>query len=315
MLKPTIIPSATSAVFRSIFLFFFSPKSKARFEKGLFSLAITTFFIHFLLILLSNGGYLPYWLVGTTGIQNPIDSIYTPFSIILIFEVYLLIYYLPSSITSYLGRQYEVIALIFIRQLFSDLSALSGEGVIIDIHSLSMLSLSFAGLLVLFLLIFLFYKLSGRKEVRFDEDKTMTAAERRFVLSKKVMSLVLMLVFVVLFFRSIVLVGDIELTIANIPEIIKTASDYFFSTLFVALILSEVLLLLLTFNLTDKFHKIMRNSGFIISTILLKISFMVQGVNNILVVLIAVAFGVAVEGIYRLYETKIENIDDKTFTL
>ena len=301
-------PTMPMAFFRRIFSFFFSPKSKLGIEKILFIGAIFTFLTHFLLIMLANGGYLPLWLVGTTEQLNPVDSIYTPFSIILIFEVYLLIFYLPASITSYLGRQYEVITLIFIRNIFSDLSALSAKDTLIDFENITMISFSFAGLLVLFLLIFCFYKLSGRKPVCFDEDKAESPAERRFILSKKVMSVVLMFVFIVLFIRSIFSVDNVEFTIANIPYMIKTASDYFFSTLFIALILSEVLLLLLTFNLTDKFHKIMRNSGFIISTILLKISFMVEGVNNMLVVLIAIAFGVAVQGICRLYEKKIEMV-------
>ena len=56
---------------------------------------------------------------------NPIAAIYTPFSFILVYEVYLLIYYLPKSTSTYISKQYEIIALIIIRRLFKDLSDLS----------------------------------------------------------------------------------------------------------------------------------------------------------------------------------------------
>jgi len=46
---------------------------------------------------------------------NPIAAIYTPFSFILIYEVYLLVFYLPKSTTIYIGKQYEIITLILIR--------------------------------------------------------------------------------------------------------------------------------------------------------------------------------------------------------
>ena len=58
-------------------------------------------------------------------LKNPIAAIYTPFSFILVYEVYLLIYYLPKSTSTYISKQYEIIALIIIRRLFKDLSDLS----------------------------------------------------------------------------------------------------------------------------------------------------------------------------------------------
>ena len=52
-------------------------------------------------------------------------AIYTPFSFILIYEIYLLIYYLPRSITTYISKQYEIITLIVIRRIFKDISNIS----------------------------------------------------------------------------------------------------------------------------------------------------------------------------------------------
>jgi len=55
-------------------------------------------------------------------LADPIAAIYTPFSFILVYEVYLLIYYLPASITQYIAKQYEIITLIVIRRLFKDIA-------------------------------------------------------------------------------------------------------------------------------------------------------------------------------------------------
>ncbi|MFN6048152.1 MAG: hypothetical protein ACK45C_09065, partial [Bacteroidota bacterium] len=68
---------------------------------------------------------------NTLGIQshhlfsNPVSAIYTPFSFILIYEVYLLIYYLPKSTSIYIGKQYEIITLIVIRRIFKDIGGLN----------------------------------------------------------------------------------------------------------------------------------------------------------------------------------------------
>ena len=100
-----------------------SENAKNKIEKVILYIAIAGFFIHLLLIYLSKFGFITL-LSESELFANPISAIYTPFSFILIYEVYLLIYYLPKSFTSYITKQYEIITLIIIRKLFKDLSAL-----------------------------------------------------------------------------------------------------------------------------------------------------------------------------------------------
>jgi len=281
-----------------VYSLFLSEKRKIQFEKIIFPIAIATFIIHFSLIILGNFNMLP----GSVS-ENPIKAIYTPFSIILLYEIYLLIYYLPKSITIYLGKQYEIIALILIRKTFDDLANLSILEGIVKVDDIRNLLLTFGGLIILFLLIFCFYKLSGSKADRVDEcdDKE----KRDFLSVKEILSLGLLVFFVLLFIKSLFDLKDLPLTVNHVVYAIKTINQTFFSTFFTALILTEVLLLLFTFNLSDKFSKIIRNSGFIISTILLKLSFMVEGFTNVMIILIAVIFGIAVMGIYRLFEKQL----------
>ena len=76
-------------------------------EVDCFGGATQFFFVHLFLICLAYLG-----LFGETPpdlLADPIAAIYTPFSFILIYEVYLLIFFLPASITQYIAKQYEII--------------------------------------------------------------------------------------------------------------------------------------------------------------------------------------------------------------
>ena len=101
--------------------FLFSDHRRAVFERAILGVAITGFLVHLLLIYLVKFGLISLgWESSLLG--SPIAAAYTPFSFILVYEVYLLVYYLPRSITTYIRKQYEIITLIMIRRLFKDLS-------------------------------------------------------------------------------------------------------------------------------------------------------------------------------------------------
>jgi hypothetical protein len=68
------------------------------------------------------------------------------------------------------------------------------------------------------------------------------------------------------------------------------------------LILVDVLLLLFSFLHSDKFSSVIRNSGFIISTILIKLSFGTEGLLNIILIVSSVFFGVLLLKTHNLYE-------------
>ena len=79
-------------------------------------------------------------------------------------------------------------------------------------------------------------------------------------------------------------------------------NDIFFDQFFVLLILTDVLLLLFSFFHTSKFNLVIRNSGFIISTILIRLSFGVDGYLNNILITTAVLFGVLILFINQKYE-------------
>jgi hypothetical protein len=83
-------------------------------------------------------------------------------------------------------------------------------------------------------------------------------------------------------------------------------NNVFFEHFFSVLIITDVLLLLFSLYYTDAFHKIMRNSGFIISTILLRLSFSTGGLLNVLLVLAAVVFGLLMLVIHNRFEKTVK---------
>ena len=103
---------------------FLSKETKEKSEKMILWIALVSFITHLLII-----GLIQLDIIAieepSNLLKNPIAAIYTPFSFILVYEVYLLIYYLPKSTSIYISKQYEIIALIIIRRLFKDLSGLS----------------------------------------------------------------------------------------------------------------------------------------------------------------------------------------------
>lgn len=290
----------------------FSRENKHRFEKTIFIIAILAFIIHFTLAYLVHIGLIPqrFFSSSTNITPNPLSTIYTPFSIILIYEIYLLMYYLPRSITQYLGKQYEIMALIFVRGIFDDFAHISVNNNPFDSLFEINLLYELGGLLILLLLIFCFYKLNEQKGSTIEVTPQELECRERYINKKKIISLILFCIFVFLFISSFFELNNIHTYGMNdILYLVKNMNITFFRTFFVALILTEVLLLLFTYNLAKEFNKVVRNSGFVISTILLKLSFKAEGLSNLIIILTAVAFGVAILGIYKLNEYKLNQTD------
>ena len=76
------------------------------------------------------------------------------------------------------------------------------------------------------------------------------------------------------------------------------------------LIFIDIIILLLSFFYKQNFHKIIRNSGFIISTIIIRISFGVSGLINLSLIIAAVLIGLCVLVIHNLYE-KLDIKDER----
>ena len=276
---------------------FLSEFAKRRIEKAILYVALFGFFIHLILIYLSKFGVVNLSLESEL-FNNPISAIYTPFSFILVYEVYLLIYYLPKSFTTYITKQYEIITLIIIRKLFKDLSALELSSDWFQIKGDLQFTYDILASVILFYLIFQFQKRGMQKSTQQKESKLKI---ERFISRKKIIALALVPVFFIMALVTLLSwTSDVYLLLE--PPSFETINNLFFDEFFTVLILVDVVLLLISFFYTDKFHKIIRNSGFVVSTILIRMSFGVSGLTSTILIVLAVLFGLAIIMIHNKYE-------------
>lgn len=279
-----------------------SEKTKHNSEKAIVTIAIISFLLHLLIIALVDFKVIQI-NDHSSLLINPISAIYTPFSFILIYEVYLLVYYLPKSTTIYIGKQYEIITLIIIRRIFKDLSKLEFTENWFQSKVNLNFSIDLLATVLLFYLIFVFYKLNKVNETnQLKIQKTVVVTN--FIKLKNVFAMVLIPVFLIMSVYSLShWIYESFFSIGKLVKTIKDVNKIFFDEFFTVLILVEVLILLFSFFLSDKFSKVIRNSGFIISTILIKISFGTEGILNTILILVAVVFGVGILAIHNKYET------------
>ena len=287
-----------SATLPYLFKVFLSEKTKLKTEKIILSLALVSFFIHLGVIYLIKFGFLVQ-PINSELLLNPISAVYTPFSFILIYEVYLLIYYLPKSFTTYITKQYEIITLIIIRKLFKDLSALELSAEWFEIKGDLQFTYDILASIVLFFLIFLFQKQGRQKTIKLIEENNVI---QRFVRRKKLIAVILVpLFFTMASYTLIDWSAGLSIASNTIPSF-ESINNLFFDQFFTVLILVDVVLLLISFFYTDQFHKIIRNSGFVISTILIRMSFSVTGFISTILIVVAVLFGLAIIAIHNKYE-------------
>lgn len=287
--------------YKKLYPLFLSENSKKNSEKIILGIAIISFAIHSILILLIH-----YKIVILSDydklLSNPIAAIYTPFSFILLYEVYLLVYYLPKSTSSYIGKQYEIITLILIRRIFKDLSKLEFTANWFTEKNDLQFTYDLLATIILFGLIFLFYKLNRKEAILLDNSEKSIQMES-FIKTKKIIAFCLIPILIILASTSLInWIYDSFFSISELVESIKNVNSIFFDEFFTVLILIDVLLLLVSFLHTDKFNQVIRNSGFIISTILIKMSFATEGLLNTVLIVVAVLFGVLILAINNLYE-------------
>jgi len=284
-----------SKIFDSIF----SDLNRNKIESFTIWSASIGFIIHLSLVLLNNYSIIN---IGNESLllTNPISAIYTPFSIILYYEIFLLIYYLPRSFTTSILKQFEIISLIVIRRIFYDIPKL-------DLESSNWLqnpdnlqiTYDLICILILFFLIYLFNLVKSRIE-----NKKGKKNINKFIDSKKIISISLIPVMIFLFALGIYNWYSIGMS-SNFASSFYYVNEVFYNTFFSILIIADVFILLLSFLYTERYSQIMRNTGFIICTVLIRLSFSSTGLTNLLLIISSVLFGLLILKIYSLMN-KIE---------
>jgi len=273
----------------------FSELNVRLFEKYIMFLAIGGFIIHLILILFETQLAVEIFSGKTNLSSNPISALYTPFTFILVYEAFLLIYYLPRSFTTSVAKEYEIISLVLIRKIFKDIPNLDlDNNDLLNSNNIQLLY-DLSAVIIIFYMIYLF------KKTWHDIPKKKSKKNlEKFISYKKLLSVFLLPTLIILciynfadWFNSVFYSTD---------PYSGNLDGVFFKDFFTILILVDVLILLLSLQYTERYSQLIRNTGFIISTILLRLSFGVEGLLSIVLLLLGVVFGLIILRIYKLAE-------------
>ena len=272
----------------------FSDRNVKIFERLIIILALAGFLIHLGLIFAEKYLGFDVFISKTNLTSNPISALYTPFTFILIYEAFLLIYYLPRSFTTSVAKEFEIISLVIIRKIFKDIPELNLDSDSIINEGNLLILYDLLGIIAIFYLIYLFKKTWHNTPKRKSNKKLES-----FINYKKLISISLVPILFVLCFINFY---DWFVDVFIYKQFNDDLNGVFFIDFFTVLILVDVLILLISFQYTERYSQLMRNTGFIISTILLRLSFSVTGLFSIILLVLGVAFGLVILKIYKLAE-------------
>lgn len=273
-------------------------QNRHRLERLFVRLAVVGFLLHLALILANRVA--PEAVARCfPGVGfNFLQAVYTPFSFILFYEVLLLVLALPQSFTGSICKQYEIISLIVVRRVFKDIGAFENfDSWLTQTEAVRVVLFDMGGALFMFLAVTVIYRI--RKSV------SKTSAPREldgFIRLKKVIAVLLGLILV------LIAVGNLIFWLASVfpaaVEFSTTAKDmdqFFFPAFFEFMIFTDVFLLIVSISYYDRYEYLFRNSGFVISTVLLRISLSSPKPYDLAIALTAIFYGLGLISIFAFY--------------
>jgi len=260
------MPDATIRVpFAALYDRLYSERSQAVLEHWIMNASALGFLAHLALVFLARTLTHPPGLIASAG-RNYLAAIYTPFSFILFYEVLMLIAALPKSTTQSIAKQYEIVSLIFIRHFFKDIADLDDIGKLTEMSSdvLPVFMDVLAGLFM-FLLVTIFLH-AARRRPGTDAVAGETSELRKFISRKKSIAVALTILLV-------------SLAVHSLWEFYRETFDHarvdpntFYSEVFTVMIFTDVLIVILSLAVSDRYELVFRNGAFVISTILIRFS-------------------------------------------
>lgn len=266
-----------------------------RIELFLLRLAVFSFVLHLVFIYLSN-----HFSFFQNFQHSYLKAIYTPFSFILFYEVFLLIIIIPNSISEFIGKQFEVITLITLRSFFHDIAEVDIHS-IVNFQSPALLSLLYdlGAALAMLSLTITYYKIY-QSNVKTDNIIEL----RQFIQIKKTVSILMIGVLLILSLISFYgWFSDIILAMQT-NQHYPNPNSVFYEDFFSIMIFIDVLLLIVSFTYHASFFILFRNASFIITTILLRMSLTMTKPINYFIIIVGFLFSILAFFLYRYRQIK-----------
>ncbi len=204
---------------------------------------------------------------------NPFFAIDITFTLLLILELLSLIFVLPKSVAKSVGKQFELLSLIFIRSGFKEFSHIENfEWNAMTSSVINMFAYAF-GALAIFIILGVNNKLQLHTRLTDTEDD-----QKEFIQAKKVLALLLLMAFIIVGFYDI--------------KTLMQTGDYLhsFHSFYTVLIFSDIIIVLIALRYTLNYYKIFRYSAFVLATILIRISLSIEAFYDVIIGVITAVF-------------------------
>ena len=242
---------------------------------------ITIFVGALLLIELRRLGVLSWeWLPS-----NHFHAVRLGFNLLLAVEVIGLVFGLTGSPGRTLGRQFEILSLILLRQSLKELvhasEPLKWEALRPFIWPMAT---DAAGAVAVFALVGVFYKLQR------EGDEAAEHTPELFAASKEAVALVVLLIFLILAGSG---VGNALLRHEG-----AAAYDSFFETLYTVLVFADLTIVFLSLRHSFSYESVFRSSGYAVVTVLIRIALTAPPYLNVALGVGATLLGIALAAAY-----------------
>lgn len=245
-----------------------------RFALGL----IVVFLAAMVGIELNRQGLLPAVLAAHTP-TNHFHAVNLAFTLVLILEVVSLIFTLPCSFSKSVGKQFEILSLILLRDAFKELSYFTEPITVVGTELtpvFHILGYGF-GALVVFALLGVYYRIQPEKK----QGMGLPHDLFRFVAAKKGIALLLLFTFAVLG------LCNLYYMLAGLPRI------DFFPVFYTLLIFTDILVVLISQCFRPSFHAVFRNSGYALCTLFIRLALAAPPMYDVALGIVAALFAIA----------------------
>ena len=268
-----------------VFDLFMGDEAEDRIRKAAIVLAVVGFFLHIGLWALDTTGRISITGESSELVSSPLSSLYTPFSILLVYEVYQLIRAIPDSFSSSVGKQYEIATLLVVRDILKRLSEVeSSDGWEIS-SDLGFLLVECAAFLALFYTSLTYFRISDKST----KSGTMSGDIEVFVEAKRMVANFMLIVFLLTAAYSFLTwITSVQDGGGSVSRVI------FFLDFFTFLILADILILLVSYWFYTDFGNLARNTGFVLSTVIIRVAISSKGVSAMILFTLSGLLGIAI---------------------
>lgn len=264
--------------------FFLGQNTDAFLRRIAINFAILGFLLHLLFCVLYDLSFIESSDLDSF-IDSYLDALYTPFSIILAYEVYELIRAIPESFSNSIGKQFEVVTLLVVRDIFKNLADIGdADNVSID-ADVAFIAMEAVAFVILFGTALYFRHQTSVAKKPSQQGESV----RAFVQQKKHLACGLAVVYILVALYSFttwltgVVDGDTGLS-----------RTVFFSDFFTWLIVSDIVILLASYRHITDFPQLARNTGFILSTVIIRVGIGIPGYTGAALFILSAALAACV---------------------